>query len=387
MRQMSFDPKNKNTSISDYPKLKLAKDERARILCPEEPVFAFVHTLRAPTIVNGAPKYVTVETKSGEPREVLKMDYIGRPLCLGDEGILEDKGVDPKNCPVCALASTSDMAAPPERRFAMHVVRYTIKSGGGGFDLASPFSCQLVVWAFPDSIFSKLVDFVAEWGSLQNHDLLLGPCIAADFQKFDINPSSRAAWQQSEEAKRIVIETFKENRTPNLEAFCGRKTDRSWLLDDLEKVQARWRIANHQPEQDGTQSAESLTEGLNDLLNEHPGGLEEFAPKVQGTEDFSALLAEGGSAVPAASTQPATVIISDPSLRVSATTPATTTPATTTPAPGPAGIDFAAGQDAVAGVPSTAQPPVVATKPVPASPAPTTAAPLSFDDLLSQLDA
>jgi hypothetical protein len=364
MRQMSFEAKNKNTSMSDYPKLKLAKDERARILCPEEPAFAFVHTLRAPTIVNGQPKYVPVETKSGESREVLKMDFIGRPLCLGDEGILEDKGTDPKNCPVCALASTSDMASPPERRFAMHVVRYTLKSTGGGFDLASPFSCQLMVWAFPDSIFNKLVDFVAEWGSLQNHDLLLGPCLSGDFQKFDIAISAKAAWQDSEEQKANVLQTFRENKAPNLEAFCGRKVERSWMIEDLEKVQARWRIVNGQPEQDATQSAESLTEGLDALLKDHPGGLDEFAPSPPRTEDFSTLLTGGQDAASTATD--------------------------------PAGAGFAAVQDATAGVPSTelapsapsAAPGAASASPAPASPSPAiAAAPLSFDDLLNQLDA
>lgn len=356
MRQMSFDPKNKNTGIADYPKLKLAKDERARILCPEEPVFAYVHTLRAPTIVNGQPKYVSVETKSGDTRDVLKMDFIGRPLCLGDEGILEDKGADPKNCPICELATTTDMAAPPERRFAMHVVKYTVKSSAGGFELASPFSCQLVVWAFPDSIFNKLVDFVSEWGSLQNHDLLLGPCTAVDYQKFDIGISAKAAWQESEENKRIVKQTIKENKAKDLEAFCGRKVDRAWVLEDLEKIQARWRIVNGQPEPDGTQAAESLTEGLDDLLKDHPGGLDEFAPHLpSSTENLAALLGDDPVAGDTPTAPPSPTQDADQGTSLTEHTPARE-PA----APEPAG-------------PNTG--------------APSTGAPLSFDDLLNQLDA
>lgn len=176
MQRVAFDQKNKKLSPLDYPKLKLERNQSARILCIEEPVAGYVHTLRAPVIVNGVPKMVMAKGRDNSEYETYAMDFIGRPLCLGDPGILEDKGVDPKNCPACKLSAESDMVKAPERRFAMHVIRYAIRATSGSFDVATPFSVSVVVWSFPDMIFNKLADIATEWGDLKQHDLLLGPC-------------------------------------------------------------------------------------------------------------------------------------------------------------------------------------------------------------------
>ncbi len=272
MQRMSFDPKNKNAAFGDYPKLKLKKDERARVLCIEEPVFAYSHSLRAPTIVNGKAKMETVK-RGNEEVEQYAMDFLGQPLCLGDRGILQDNGLDPKNCPVCEMARTTDMVSAPQRRFAMHVVKYATKQNS--FEPAVPFSVQLVVWAYQDKVYNKLTDIVTEWGSLQNHDLLLGPCTVEMYQTFDIGVAAKAAWMESEENKLLVVTTFKENQTKDLESFCGRKSELKWLQDDLEKIRARWRVVNHESEE----AAPSLAEGMTDLLATQPGGMEEFAPK------------------------------------------------------------------------------------------------------------
>ena len=269
MPQLQFDAKNKTESLADFPKLKLDQGERARILLLEDPTFAYVHDLRAPKIVNGKAEVKEFERTDKSTYTDFVKDFIGRPQCLGDIGILQDTGIDPKNCPACAVAAESDEIDKPKRRFAVPVVAYSIKHGG--FEVRDPFGCEVLVWGFTDQTFNKLVDFATEWGDLKNHDLLLGPCENKQWQKFDIKVSKTAAWQVDDERKALVVATYKNNRpTGDLENFCGRKVSRQWMLDDIGKIQARWRIANGIPADDGTQAAGvgSLTAGLDSLIQD-----------------------------------------------------------------------------------------------------------------------
>lgn len=289
MAKLPFDPKYKNEQFSDFPRLKLERGERALILCLETPEYAYAHTLKRPALQDGRPVMHKVERRNGDMVDQNKMDFVGRPLCIGDYGVLEEKGVDVNNCPVCAESVRSDMVNKPERRFAMHVISYAIKAGG--FDLAKPFQCSCIVWAFGDSIYNKLTDFVGQWGSLTNHDLRLGPCENADFQKYEIAISSTAAWQlEDNKYKNLVVETYKENQAPDLEQFCGRKVDKAFLEEDLNKVISRWKIVNGDSMYQDTESADqgSLAAGLDKLLEQ--SGDEKPAKEETQLVDSSALL-------------------------------------------------------------------------------------------------
>lgn len=274
MARVKFDPTNVRQDESKFPKLKLEKDEVARILCIEEvPWSQWVHTLRAPKIVNGGPQTVVKERKNGEKYEDYEMDFIGRPICLGDEGILADHGVDPKNCPACELAVSGDLADRPQRRFAMHVLKYATKPGTT--DLLPQFNLQLLVWAFTDKTFDKLTTFTQEWGSLLQHDLLLGPCTNPTFQQFDINIAGKAEWLGNEDRKQLAVEMFKQNKISDeaLAAFCGRKVARAWMEEDLDKIKERWRIASGAEASSGPAwmsggGRESLVEGLESLTSQ-----------------------------------------------------------------------------------------------------------------------
>jgi hypothetical protein len=131
----------------DFPKLKLtAKGDIARILLLESPTYEWVHTLNHPVIEDGIPVMQTKQTRRGEDYQVNKMAFVSRPICQGDDGILEEKGLDPKNCAVCAYAEENpDRMKAPERRFAMHVIKYNTKKNG---DIITPFGVQVLVWAF-----------------------------------------------------------------------------------------------------------------------------------------------------------------------------------------------------------------------------------------------
>lgn len=266
MPEIDFDPKFKRSSNEalEFDRLKLKKDERARIALLEKPTFAFVHTLRAPKISNGRAVKVEKKTRRGDVYVDYDLDFIGRPLCMGDLGILADKGVDADNCPACKRSLSCDEVTPPDRRFAMNIIRYAMRANG---QLVQPFACSCVVWSFTEGIYNRLVDIAQEHGSLVGRDLLLGPCTDEGFQKYEIQAGSQALWQGSEQIKDLVLETFKENRVAELERACGRKAEARWMLKDIDTIAERWRTARG--ESDGTEAAgnAALTDGLNDLLD------------------------------------------------------------------------------------------------------------------------
>ncbi len=291
--KMEFAPDNKSAQFSNFPRLKLSYGEKARILCVEKtPEYAWTHTLNRPALQDGKVVMQEVKQRGGDTVERMKMEFVGRPLCLGDVGVLQDKGVDVKNCPACAEAADSDIINPPDRRFAMHVIKYAVKSGS--FELSKPFRCETVVWAFGDFIYNKLTDFVTEWGSLSNHDLLLGPCENESFQKYEIAISKEAAWNDPEhpEYRDNVLETFKENHTDNLESFCGRKVTRSFMEDDIQKVVTRWKLVRGGSlYQDGESDQRDLASGLSDLLSGSPS--EKPAAAVAGSSEVVASTSAG----------------------------------------------------------------------------------------------
>ncbi len=313
-RRMPFLPENKLATAQNYPKLRLDYNERRRILCVEEPVFAYTHVLRAPKIIDGKPVMVKAQRKDKSTYETFDKDFLGRPQCLGDLDSLTQNGLAPDACPVCELAQESDVVSAPERRFAMHIIDYAIK--GDGFDIRSPFSVGVEAWAFADGTFNRIVDIATEWasqGGLQKHDLLLGPCENKDFQKFDIRVSATAAWLENEERKSLTVETFKENKFGgDLEEFCGRKVEKAWLLDDLEKIKARWRIANGESPFESPESSEllqpsGLSSGLDDLLSEAANASTngETTPQQSDSVSIGDILASSASSDASSSAVPA----------------------------------------------------------------------------------
>jgi hypothetical protein len=282
MGRVTFSTENKKATTNyDYPKLKLKQGESARILLLEDsPVVEYVHTLNKPTIVGGKPVTIVAERKDGSKYNDFKMDFISRPICLGDETVLDDKGSDPKNCPICALAKENpDAAKAPQRRFAMHVIRYKTKPGGA--TLVTPYSVETVVWAFTDRMFGKIVDFKEEWGDLRKHDLIMGPCTNEMFQQFDISVGSKAAWLEDKARQKLTAETFKENQIEDLSIACGTRKEKRWIDEDIKAIKDAWAQANDAPAEIDTTISADLDGGLDDLL----GGGSDKGEKTEGSVD------------------------------------------------------------------------------------------------------
>lgn len=241
MARVGFSAENKAAEIDyKYPKLWLDRGEVARIIVGlEDPQMEYVHNLEKPVVVNGRLMTETKQGKNG-PYEAIKTQFVTKAICLGDDSIISDKGSDPKNCPMCKLATDHpDQAKPPYRRYAMHVIRYKTQTPSK-FELQEPFNVECIVWSFPDRTFNKLVDFATEHGDLRQKDLLLGPCESKDWQKFDIQIGSKAEWLMSDDRKKRVVETFKNNQIPDLTIAIGSPKKLSWLQQDIKTVMDAW---------------------------------------------------------------------------------------------------------------------------------------------------
>lgn len=272
MPRVEFSPENKvATTDYGYPKLKLALNERARILVGlEAPWSEYVHNLNKPQIINGEVQTKEVVNERTKKKSVETItDFVSKPICLGDPTILAEKGSDPAHCPMCKLAKDHpDFAKPPQRRYAMHVIHYRTKSTKDGtIELVKPFSVECEVWAFTTPIFNKLIDFQEEWGDLRKHDLLLGPCTNPLFQQFDITVAAKAAWLLDPEWKKQAWDTFQENQIPDLSIACGTPKKREWVEEDVQTILDAWAEVNAGPSSDVDVD---LDADLSSLLDKDP---------------------------------------------------------------------------------------------------------------------
>lgn len=261
MPLVTFSSENKVQQDNSFPTLKLAHGERALVAALEkQPTIEYVHTLRAPAIgPDGRVIKEEKENSKGETYTTTKMEFFGQHLCFGDFGVVSEKGTDPENCPTCRAAVNGEGAEAPKPRYAMHVIRYGLKPGG--WDVREPFSVTCEAWVFPAQKFNTLVDLASDW-NLQEHDLKLGPCENKDFQKYDINVSSKAEWATTKERQKLTAETLKNNQAPDLSALIGRKVDKSKVQEDLARVAERLDEAYGRSEHTGATDLSSLTDSI-----------------------------------------------------------------------------------------------------------------------------
>ena len=286
MPRTQFKSENRSESPFDFPKVKLSRNERARLIAiDKEPLMEFVHTLKAPQIVNGRP--VMEANADGVPKA--KEDFLGRYICLGDPAVLSDKGKAVDVCPVCASAAETDAVDFPQRRFGMHVIQYT-NLKPNSWEVAQ-WGVTLRVWLFGDRTFNQLISFAEDVGDIRKHDLLLGPCENEMYQKFDIRPSTQQGiWLRKDEWKAEVVKLYREGQTPHLEELIGRRGQET-LREDLGRVLLRYKQAyggeiSAEDQSEAALDAESLLSG--DVLPVDDGGV-----------DADALLGDG-DATPAA---------------------------------------------------------------------------------------
>lgn len=407
-RLVAFSDQNVRTSNLNYPKLKLNQvGEFGRIVCLEQPMASFVHTLRKPRIVNGRAVTSLTKRKDGTEFEDFVKDFVSQPICLGDEGTLLERGSDPEHCPLCAEAQRGDVADTPKQRYAMHVIKYQTKPGSAEIQL--PFQVQCVVWVFTETVFAKLVTINNEVQDLRQHDLTLGPLQApVNFQRFDIGVSMKAEWLADDSRKTLTVQTFQQNRAGDLMALIGREVPRRYLEEDLQSIRDAWNIANgvHVASPFGAVGADSLASGLDGLMGSI-GTPAAANPAAVVSEPLDSLLGSltATMAAPVAVAAP----VADPWASAPVAAPAVVDPLAALtaiqPAAQPAPVAVPAAVDPLAALTATMPAPVAVAAPVVAAPVvapavvdplaaltppPVTAVPVagkavSFDDLMKGL--
>ncbi len=299
MPRVAFTEENMvNKSTSNFPRLKLEKGERARISILEDPVVEYRHTLRAPIVLNGAVKTHEVPRKDGTTYTDYEREFVASPLCTGDLDVLGSVGLDPENCRVCAyVKDNKDRAEAPQLRYAMHVIKYKTKPGST--DVSTPYSVDLLVWAFSGKTFNIIAGFNKTWaesGGLQSHDLLLN-CTNPVYQNFEFSVAPDAAWEKTDATKALTAETFKENQIPDLSIACGQKKEERWIIEDIKRVDEAWdlvrRLEGKQTEE--TPDVADLSEGVAGLLDDAPAetteaDAPEASPFAGGKASFADLI-------------------------------------------------------------------------------------------------
>jgi hypothetical protein len=308
-------------SVDQFDALKLVTGEWARLLIVDENAawFEWVHAMRAPVLDdNEMPVIIDKQRKDGSTYPDYSTRFVGQRICLGDPAIVEDKGMDPERCPACAAAQRGVKGMSPERRFAVPVIRYKTRdnskrSGGGPVDLITPPQAEILVWKLSQRMFNSLMDCKSEIRELldlpadQKFNLraadLVVYCEDGGFQRVVFKAPRRPAYRADQQLANYIKELWgnEDNRPTDaqLKAACGRVGDREYMVVDVEATEHGWRQADKYGK-DGTRRPDTdqppvssgtddrpLEQQLDDLLGDparmedHPGGLEEFAPREQ----------------------------------------------------------------------------------------------------------
>jgi hypothetical protein len=248
MPRTNFSDDQASGTLEQFPKLKLAANERVRILVPEGPWSEWTHELKAPKIENGVARMETKNRRDGTSYQDYAMEFIGRPICLGNWDVLESKGVDPANCPACAASVQSGAVPAPVRRFAVNVIQYAIMQGPA-FQLLVPMSARIQLWAFTQKIYDKILTIQTQHGSLRERDLLLGPCEDANFQRYEIAVAMGAAHLESDQATQYVYQLWSAEgqraTDEQLKAACGRTSNLEFMTRDVNQATDRYAMARN----------------------------------------------------------------------------------------------------------------------------------------------
>ena len=297
--------KDKN-SIFDFPKLKLDKDEKARIVIIDpEPECEYVHSLRKViTDEQGRPLMEEKSRQNGSTYEVPQTEFKGKFLCLGDPETLFDKNIDPDNCPACKLATENSSAvARPEPRFVLNVLKYNLKKGTTTPN--TPFQVELVAWEFSLGRMKTLKGIADEHGNLNQVDLLLGPVEGPlVFQKFPIAVGSKCEAWKSESNKETAFAVIRNNKEDDLTPILGRRVTFAELQGQVYELVAAYNnafgIPGALPQAPAKPVKEEPAVDISAMLNDADAAAVEDDATDEGsagepdTEDLQSLLAKLG---------------------------------------------------------------------------------------------
>jgi hypothetical protein len=271
-----------------FPRIKMQeKGEKKRLTLVEVPWREYVHYLKTPIFDPDTGQSVkeTRYKKDSTPYETDKLDFISQPICLGDEVTLQEKGMDPRNCPACEAAEKSKGDIPgPVQRFAVNVIDYVLR--GGGWELKHPFSADVKIWAFPGRIYDDIEGYQREIGDLRNHDITL-ECEDPGWNRNKMGFRIEAGYAAAPKGYIRELLTAEGNKATDaqLKDACGRDTPRSRMQEDCDRVLRSYARLHNEGSMAQLPAHTGLQAGIDALLSEEEpassagtgSGLDEFA--------------------------------------------------------------------------------------------------------------
>lgn len=268
-----------------FPKLKLQTNEYARIVVVGKPVVEFLHWLEAPNIVNMAPTYKKIKDREGQDQYVVDTRLVSRPICFGEFETLRERGVDEKGCQACLQArERPDIFRPPSPRYAVPILRYGLRPGGGWNDIAAPYGVNALVWVFGGKVMDKLIDIRSmgpAYEDIRMVDLLL-TCDEQTYQKPYSNgeflPVAPAFWMVNDQTRQYTVQYLQHNGATEEQLFdaIGKRVKPDWLADDLNRVIQRWEVVRaYESRQQGAPhlgpgfGTETFAQGMGNLQQQY----------------------------------------------------------------------------------------------------------------------
>src|SRR5712692_2146035 len=274
-----------NAGRSNFPRLKLATSERARVAVVTKPTVEFVHWLEAPKIVNMAPVYKKITDRDQNVQWVPETRFVNRAICPGDFDTLRERGADAAGCDACRMAlERPDCFRPAGLRYAVTIIRYNMRPGGGWNDVAAPYGIGALIWAFSGKVFDKLRSF-KELGSayedIRKVDVLL-ECTDQNYQKpysqGDFTPLAPAFWLVNEKIQSYTTQYLEQNcaSDEDLDDALGRRLQPDWMADDLRRITQAWDVVRaYEGRQQGSPSvgqgfgAETFQQGMENVRQQY----------------------------------------------------------------------------------------------------------------------
>jgi hypothetical protein len=291
MPQEDFTSDNRSDAgQSKFPRLKLQANERGRIFVVGKPVKEYVHRLEAPNIVNMAPVYKKITNRDGDEVYVVDTRFVSNPLCFGVYETLKERGFDDKSCEACAVArDRPDIFRPPQPKYALNILRYGLRPGGGWNDIAAPYGLNALIWVFGSKVMDKLIDIRTmgeQYADIRTVDLLIECDKDVSFQKpysnGDFTPVTPAVWMASEATRSYTAQYLASNGATNedLAASLGKRVKADWMADDIARVIQRWDVVRaYESRQSGQPAmgpqgfgAETLGQGMSQLQGQYAQG-------------------------------------------------------------------------------------------------------------------
>jgi hypothetical protein len=276
-----------------FPTVKLETGEYSRMMLPEDGAWGeWVHEMRAPTIgEDGLAVMEPKQRRDGSSYMDYRYMFVAMRICLGNGAVLDDKHVDPDNCPACASAMRGTRDMRPVRRFAVPVIRIATKHIKTTEVRQVPGVTPLI-WKLTAKMYDKLVavkpqiidllQIQADKFAWRLADVVI-LCEDGNWQRMAFQPPMRPAYSTNPKLAEAIRDLWgdKSNRPTDeqLRDACGRAPDRAYMVQEVERVELAWRQATHagsgtqtdpvgQASMGGNgQPAASLDAGLDSLLD------------------------------------------------------------------------------------------------------------------------